>query len=268
MVPGAPRAWSHLARAVSRASAVNTSAGGSSRPARAALPDASSQTVTAAPARASSARRPAAAGSAARTARRSAARSCPVVHPPAPARPRYRPAIAAATPSSGRGASSSANTAAFAQSIPPAFNAVRTSGVRARAEARVRSRPADRPVRVSAAAISSVTCSACRDLAGPADAAARRFARVRTAAASPAAAHDAIRRQPHSTPISSDSPSCPCPPVAAAVAVASASASHGPGARVSRTPPAANPAPDGPARRWCRNPAGIDSPLPVHAPAR
>ena len=167
MVPAAPRACSHLARAVSRASAVNTSAGGSSRPARAALPDASSQTVTAASARASSRRRPAASGSAARTARRSAARSCPVVHPPAPARPRYRPAMPAAAPSSASTASSSANTAAFAQSIPPAFNAVRTSGVRARAEAMVRSRPADRPVRVSAAAISSVTCSACRDPAGP-----------------------------------------------------------------------------------------------------
>ncbi len=208
-MPAAPRCWSHLARAVSRASAAKTSAGGSSRPARAAFPDASSQTVTAASWRASARRRSAAPGSAARTARRSAARSCPVVHPPAPARPRYRPAMPAAWAVSSRTASSSANTHAFGQSIPPLLSAVRTSGVRARPDATVRSRPADRPVRVSAAAISSVTCSACRDPAAPAASAAeRRRARVSTAAASPAAAHDAIRRHPHSTPISSDSPSC------------------------------------------------------------
>jgi hypothetical protein len=146
-----------------------------------------------------------------------------------------------------------------------------------------RTRAADRPVNVSAAATSSLTCSIRFRRPGSLAWADRRRAKAMTASVSCAAAHDAIRRAAHSTPTSSLSPSWDSSPSRAAPAAAGSAAQApvsasgpepaasarnpartGPGSSRSSGPPAANPTPAGPPS-WCRNPAANASPAPVHA---
>ena len=242
-VPGAPACWRARAIAVIRSSAAIASAGGSSRPARAAFPEDSGQVSTRASARAWAARRRSAAGSTYSTIDRSAARSWPVVIDPA------IPMNAIATAAACRSvspASSLAKIAALARSIRPATSAASTAGSRIRSRARVSSTSADRPVSTSAAASSSLTCSLARELLGRAAARIRRASSSATAASSTPACQDDSRRDACSTPASSSSDSRASP---ASSTSWDRAASAGPGGSTPAGPPSAKLATSSSARR-------------------